>query len=82
MAFNGSSEATMDGGGSLHGSIIKDEHLALLFDLRGHLSDLEHRALLMGQRMDMLFDAFSNAPAKRRCPLCAQAFAIPAFQHG
>jgi hypothetical protein len=78
MAFNGSSEATMEGGGSLHGSIIEDEHLALLSDLRGHLSDLEHRALLMGQRMDMLFDALSNAPVKRRCPLCAQAFAIPA----
>jgi hypothetical protein len=76
MAFNGSSEATMEGGGSLHGSIIKDEHLAILSDLRGHLSDLEHRALLMGQRMDMLFDALSNAPVKRRCPLCAQAFAI------
>jgi hypothetical protein len=76
MAFEGGSEVTMDGGGSLHGSLIRDEHLALLFDLRGHLSDLEHRALLMGQRMDMLFDAFSNAPAKRKCPLCAQAFAI------
>jgi hypothetical protein len=78
MAFNGSSEATMEGGGSLHGSIIEGEHLAILCDLRGRLSDLEHRALLMGQRMDMLFDALSNEPVKRRCPLCAQAFAIPA----
>jgi hypothetical protein len=76
MAFEGGSEAAVDVGGSQHGSLIRDEHLALLFDLRGHLSDLEHRALLMGQRMDMLFDAFSNAPAKRKCPLCAQAFAI------
>jgi hypothetical protein len=40
------------------------------------MSDLEHWALLMGQRMDMLFDALSNEPVKRRCPLCAQAFAI------
>jgi len=76
MAFNGSSEATMEGGGSLHGSIFEDEHLAILRDLRGRMSDLEHRALLMGQRMDMLFDALSNEPVKRRCPLCAQAFAI------
>jgi hypothetical protein len=76
MAFEGGSEAAMDVGGSMHGALFRDEHLALLFDLRGHMSDLEHRALLMGQRMDMLFDAFSNAPTKRKCPLCAQAFAI------
>jgi hypothetical protein len=67
-----------DVGGSMHGSLLREEHLALVFDLRGHLSDLEHRALIMGQRMDMLLDAFSNAPAQRKCPLCAQAFAIPA----
>jgi hypothetical protein len=70
------SEAAEDVGGSMHNSLIRDEHLALMFDIRGHLSDLEYRALLMGQRMDMLLDAFSNAPAKRKCPLCAQAFAI------
>jgi hypothetical protein len=74
--FEAGSEAAVDVGGSMHGSLIREEHLALMFDLRGHLSDLEHRALLMGQRMDMLLDAFSNAPAKRKCPLCAQAFAI------
>ena len=74
--FDAGSEAAVDVGGSMHGSLIRDEHLALMFDLRGHLSDLEHRALLMGQCMDMLFDAFSNVPAKRKCPLCAQVFAI------
>jgi hypothetical protein len=76
------SEAAKDGGDSMHNSLIRDEHLAMMTDIRGHLVDLEYRALLLGQRMDMLFDAFSNAPAKRRCPLCAQAFAIPAYQHG
>jgi hypothetical protein len=76
------SEAAEDVGGSMHNPLIRDEHLAMMTDIRGHLVDLEFRALLLGQRMDMLFDAFSNAPAKRRCPLCAQAFAIPAFQHG
>jgi hypothetical protein len=65
-------------GGGTHGSLLSDEHLALVFELRGHMSDLEHRALLMGQRMDLLLDAFSGAPAQRKCPLCAQAFAIPA----
>jgi hypothetical protein len=62
----------------LHGSFLRAEHLALVFELRGHMADLEHRALLMGQRLDLLLDAYSNAPAKRKCPLCAQAFAIPA----
>jgi hypothetical protein len=65
-------------GGGTHGSLLSNEHLALVFELRGHMSDLEHRALLMGQRMDLLLDAFSGAPAQRKCPLCAQAFAIPA----
>jgi hypothetical protein len=69
---------TVDPSGSLHGSLLRNEHLALVFDLRGHLSDLEFRVCTMGQSMDMLLDAFSNAPAKRKCPLCAQAFAIPA----
>jgi hypothetical protein len=65
-------------GGGLHGSLLRAEHLALVFELRGHMSDLEHRALLMGQRLDLLLDAYSGVPAQRKCPLCAQAFAIPA----
>jgi hypothetical protein len=65
-------------GGGLHGSLLSDEHLALVFELRSHLADLEHRALLMSQRMDLLLGAFSGAPAQRKCPLCAQEFAIPA----
>jgi hypothetical protein len=63
-------------GGGLHGSLLSAEHLALVFELRGHMADLEHRALLMGQRMDFLLDAFSGAPAQRKCPMCEQAFAI------
>jgi hypothetical protein len=66
----------VDVGGSMHGSLLQKENLVLMFDLRGHLSDLEHRDLLMGHSMDMLLDAFSNAPAKRKCPLYVQAFAI------
>jgi len=63
-------------GGVLHGSLLSAEHLALVFELRGHMADLEHRALLMGQCMDLLLDAFSGAPAQRKCPTCKQAFAI------
>jgi hypothetical protein len=66
-----------DMGDGLHGSLLCAEHLALVFELRGHLADLEHRALLMGQRLDLLLDAYCNVPAKWKCPLCAQAFAIP-----
>ena len=67
-----------DVGDGFHGSLLCVEHLALVFELRGHMADLEHRALLMGQRLDLLLDAYSNAPAKRKCPLCAKAFAISA----
>ena len=64
-------------GGGLHGFLLRAEHLSLVFELRGHMSDLEHRALIMSQRLDMLLDAYSGAPAWRRCPLYAQSFAIP-----
>jgi hypothetical protein len=60
-----------DVGNGLHGSFLHEEHLALVFELRGHMEDLEHRALLMGQRLDMLLDAYSNAPTNRNCPLSA-----------
>jgi len=66
--FDAGSRVAVDVGGSMHGSLIWEEHLALMFDLRGHLSNLEHRALLMDQCMDMLLDAFSNAPTKRNAP--------------
>ena len=65
-----------DVGDGLHGSLLHAEHLALVFELRGHMADLEHRALLMGQGLDLLLDAYSNVPAQRKCPLCAQAFSI------
>jgi hypothetical protein len=62
----------------MHGFLGSEEHLSLVFELRGHMADLEHRALVMGQRLDVLFDAYSDAPDRRKCPLCAQSFAIPA----
>jgi hypothetical protein len=62
----------------LHGPLLRAGHLSLVFELRGHMENQEHRALLMGQRLDMLLDMYSNAPAKQKCPMCAQSFAIPA----
>ena len=60
----------------LHGSFLCAEHLALVFELRGHMANLEHRELLMGQSLDMILDEYSNVTVKQKCPLCAQAFAI------
>jgi hypothetical protein len=65
-------------GGGMHGFLLSDEHLALVFELRSHLADMELRTLLMSQRLDILLGAFSGAPAQHKCPLCAQEFAIPA----
>jgi hypothetical protein len=67
-----------DEGGDLHGFLLREEHLSLVFELRGHMSDLEHHALIMGQCLNMLLDAYSGAPAWRKCPLYVQSFAIPA----
>jgi hypothetical protein len=61
----------------LHGPFLRAEHLALVFELQGHMTNQEHKALLMGQGLDLLLDAYSNAPTKRKCPFCAQPFAIP-----
>jgi hypothetical protein len=53
-----------------------NEQLALVFQLRGHIADLEHRASIMGQHIDLLLDALSGVPAQRKCPLCMQSFSI------
>jgi len=76
---DGAKRRTLDDeGGDLHGFLLGEEHLSLVLELRGHMSDLEHRALIMGQRLDMLLDAYFGASARRKCPLCAQSFAISA----
>jgi hypothetical protein len=75
----GSGTAPRSGlGGEMHGFLLSDEHLALVFELRSHLADMEFRMLLMSQRLDILLGAFSGAPAQHKCPLCAQEFSIPA----
>jgi hypothetical protein len=66
-----------DSEGGMHGFLLSDEHLSLVFELRSHLADMELRMLLMSQRLDILLSAFSGAPAQHKCPMCAQEFAIP-----
>jgi hypothetical protein len=69
-------------GGGMHGPLLREEHLSLVFELRSHLADLEYRASIMSQRLDVFLDAYSGAPARRKCPFCAQSFAIPAGPTG
>jgi hypothetical protein len=54
------------------------EHLELIFETRSLVEDQIHRAIQINQRIDMLYDAYSNTPPGRRCPTCAQPFALPA----
>ena len=39
---------TPDEGGDMHGFLLCKEHLSLAFELRGHMADLKHHALIMG----------------------------------
>jgi hypothetical protein len=55
----------------MHGFLLSDEHLALVFELRSHLADMELRMLLMSHRLDILLGTFSGAPAQHKCPMCA-----------
>jgi hypothetical protein len=57
-------------------NLFSPEQLELIFDIRGYMADQLHRDTLINNRIDMLFDAFSNAPAKQRCPTCAQPFVL------
>jgi len=56
-------------------------HLELLFDLWSQMVDQGHRGILMGQHLDMLYDAFSNAPMGQRCPTCVQIFMMLAKEN-
>jgi hypothetical protein len=87
MADNGKGEDGRDAppsnrGGGMHGHILSGEHLALVFELRSHVADLEHRAFTMGQRLDVLLDELSGTPARHRCHMCMQAFDIPTSADG
>jgi hypothetical protein len=57
---------------------LHPEHLELIFETRSLVEDQIHRGLQINQRLDMLYDAYSNTSPGRRCPTCAQPFALPA----
>jgi hypothetical protein len=50
------------------------EQLELVFDLRSQMADQVHHGTLMHQHIDMLYEAFSNAPKGKKCLTCAQPF--------
>jgi hypothetical protein len=52
------------------------EQLALVFELRSQMADQIHYDILMHQRIDMLYEAYSNAPAGQKCPTCARPFVL------
>jgi hypothetical protein len=55
-----------------------EEHLQLIFELRQKMDDQAHIQNFLGQRLDLLMDAMTAAPASKRCPTCGQFF-VPAY---
>jgi hypothetical protein len=52
------------------------EQLGLVFELRSQMVEQIHRDILMHQRIDMLYKAYSNAPAAQRCSTYARPFML------
>jgi hypothetical protein len=52
------------------------------FQIRQKQDDQLHSQRILGQRLDILFDALVDAPARTRCPTCGQKY-IPVYNiHG
>jgi hypothetical protein len=61
---------------------LVEEHIELLFEIRQKQDDQVHSQSVLSQRMDILFEALTDAPAQARCPTCKQRF-TPAYTiHG
>jgi len=52
------------------------EQLELVFDLRSQLADQVHHRTLMHQHINILYEAFSNAPKGKKCPMCPIHFSM------
>jgi hypothetical protein len=53
------------------------KQLDLVLDLRRQMANHAYRGTLMSQCIDMLYEAFSNTPTKKRCPMCVRLYALP-----
>jgi hypothetical protein len=61
---------------------LAEEHLELLFEIRQRQDDQMHCQGVISQRMDIMFEALTDAPTQARCPTCRQRF-TPAYTiHG
>jgi hypothetical protein len=56
--------------------LLHPDHLTLVFELRSMVEDLIHRTSLVSQRVDLLYDAYSDTQPGQRCPTCAQPFVL------
>jgi hypothetical protein len=61
---------------------LTEEHLQLIFEIRQKQDDQLHSQRILGQRLDILFDALADAPARTRCPTCGQKYTPVYNIHG
>jgi hypothetical protein len=63
---------------------LSSDHLALIFYIHRDMEEQLHTHTMLNSRLDLIFDALSSTPDKRRCPTCAQSFIFtPTWQnHG
>jgi hypothetical protein len=52
------------------------KQVKIVFELRNQMVDQIHQDTLMHQRIDMLYDAFSNAHAAQHCSICVRPFML------
>jgi hypothetical protein len=68
--------------GSHHTFHLATEHLELLFDIRQWQDEQEHDQRTIHQRLDLLFEALSDAPSQAQCPTCKQKFVLAYTVYG
>lgn len=68
--------------GSHHTFHLATEHLELLFDIRQPQDKQEHGQRTIHRRLDMLFEALSDAPSQAQCPTCKQKFVSAYIVYG
>ena len=59
-----------------------EEHLQILFKIRQKQDDKMHSQIILGQRMDIFFNALINSPTRTKFPTCGQWFTSVYTIHG
>lgn len=57
---------------------LAKEHLELLFDIRKRQDEQAQGQRIINQCLDLLFEAFSDAPRSASCPTCKEKY-VPTF---